>query len=202
MRDVMSVPSMGWARIRFIANNPGVWQFHCHISWHVAAGMVMEFIESPKALAAGVYADPIRPFQWEPIPPSHKAACNKPTKRIIKLGGYFNVFDPKNASYFNREQAQCLTAFLMAVQEINNNATLLPNYEIQVAIRSGENTFAGAIKSAEDFTSGTSLSAVTFPATTSAMTYLSPVGVDLLIGAGTDGNYYFIFSCNISYKYK
>ena len=85
IRDVISVPASGWARIRFRANNPGIWQFHCHISWHIAAGMVMNFIESPKALAAGNHSDPVRPFNLVSVPPSHKAACNKPVKRIIKV---------------------------------------------------------------------------------------------------------------------
>ena len=30
-RDVVSVPAQGWAKIRFVADNPGVWVTHCHI---------------------------------------------------------------------------------------------------------------------------------------------------------------------------
>ena len=30
-RDVVSVPPNGWAKIRFVADNPGVWLLHCHI---------------------------------------------------------------------------------------------------------------------------------------------------------------------------
>ena len=187
IRDVLSIPGRGWAKIRFIANNPGVWQLHCHITWHVAAGMVMDFIESPKSLAAGFNNDPVRPFSLVPMHSSHKAACDKPMKRIIRIGGYFNVFDSTDASVFDRNQAQCLTAFLMAIQEINSNPALLPNYELQVAIRGGANSFAGAIISAEEFTGA--ISSIDFSSTRS---YVSDggsnVGVDLLIGAGTDGN--------------
>lgn len=32
-RDTVSVPAQGWAKIRFQANIPGVWPFHCHIDW-------------------------------------------------------------------------------------------------------------------------------------------------------------------------
>ena len=32
-RDVVSIPANGWARIRFVADNPGAWLFHCHIEW-------------------------------------------------------------------------------------------------------------------------------------------------------------------------
>ena len=185
-RDVISVPAKGWSRIRFIANNPGVWQFHCHIVWHVAAGLVMQVIESPKSLAAGYNNDLVRPFNLVPSHPSVDAACNKPEKRIIKIGGFFNVFDSTNTS-FDHNQAQCLAAFLMAVQEINNNSTFLPNHELQVAIRGGDNSFAGSILSAEDF-SGAS-SSITFPLSQSYVSEAgSNIGVDLLIGAGTDGN--------------
>ena len=34
-RDVISLPPTGWARIRFVADNPGVWLMHCHIEWCV-----------------------------------------------------------------------------------------------------------------------------------------------------------------------
>lgn len=36
-RDVVSVPAMGYAQIRFVSDNPGVWMFHCHIDWHMRA---------------------------------------------------------------------------------------------------------------------------------------------------------------------
>ncbi|KAJ3392856.1 hypothetical protein HDU84_003340 [Entophlyctis sp. JEL0112] len=36
----------GYAVLRFVADNPGVWLFHCHIEWHIEAGLVMTFIES------------------------------------------------------------------------------------------------------------------------------------------------------------
>ena len=39
-RDTVSVPANGWALIRFNADNPGVWVIHCHISWHIEAGMI------------------------------------------------------------------------------------------------------------------------------------------------------------------
>jgi FTR1 family protein len=35
-RDVISLPPSGWARIRFVADNPGVWLFHCHSARPVA----------------------------------------------------------------------------------------------------------------------------------------------------------------------
>ncbi|KAI8844847.1 multicopper oxidase-domain-containing protein [Chytridium lagenaria] len=32
--------------IRFVADNPGVWFFHCHIEWHIQAGLAMAFVEA------------------------------------------------------------------------------------------------------------------------------------------------------------
>ncbi|CAG8846395.1 7634_t:CDS:1, partial [Gigaspora margarita] len=33
--------------IRYNANNPGVWFFHCHIQWHLNMGMAAQMIELP-----------------------------------------------------------------------------------------------------------------------------------------------------------
>ncbi|CAG8755459.1 18196_t:CDS:2, partial [Acaulospora morrowiae] len=30
---------------------PGVWAFHCHIEWHVEAGLVAQFVELPDMIA-------------------------------------------------------------------------------------------------------------------------------------------------------
>ncbi|KAG7942856.1 hypothetical protein I3843_15G008100 [Carya illinoinensis] len=40
----IGVPKNGWAAIRFVANNPGVWFMHCHLEIHVTWGMGMVFI--------------------------------------------------------------------------------------------------------------------------------------------------------------
>lgn len=39
MRDTVYVPKGGTCRIAFDANNPGIWAFHCHISYHHVRGM-------------------------------------------------------------------------------------------------------------------------------------------------------------------
>ncbi|KAE8421217.1 multicopper oxidase-domain-containing protein [Aspergillus pseudocaelatus] len=41
LRDTVQIPSRGYAVLRFRADNPGVWLFHCHILWHSATGMAM-----------------------------------------------------------------------------------------------------------------------------------------------------------------
>ncbi|EUC50233.1 multicopper oxidase [Bipolaris oryzae ATCC 44560] len=42
-RDTATVEAYGWLLISFVANNPGVWAFHCHIGWHTEAGLMMVF---------------------------------------------------------------------------------------------------------------------------------------------------------------
>ncbi|KAI8144976.1 multicopper oxidase-domain-containing protein [Fennellomyces sp. T-0311] len=46
-RDTIQVPGEGFAIIRFRADNPGVWFFHCHIEWHLETGLAATFIEAP-----------------------------------------------------------------------------------------------------------------------------------------------------------
>lgn len=62
-RDTVSVNANSYAVIRFQANNPGVWIFHCHIEWHVIMGLTATIIEAPQEL------------KGLPIPPDHLAAC-------------------------------------------------------------------------------------------------------------------------------
>jgi FtsP/CotA-like multicopper oxidase with cupredoxin domain len=44
-RDVTMLPGNGWVVIAFITNNPGAWLMHCHIAWHVAEGLGVQFLE-------------------------------------------------------------------------------------------------------------------------------------------------------------
>lgn len=41
LRDTVQIPRHGYAVLRFRADNPGVWLFHCHMMWHMATGMAM-----------------------------------------------------------------------------------------------------------------------------------------------------------------
>lgn len=42
-RDTATLEPYGWMLIRFVADNPGAWAFHCHIGWHNEAGLGMVF---------------------------------------------------------------------------------------------------------------------------------------------------------------
>ncbi|XP_075507893.1 laccase-7-like [Primulina tabacum] len=43
-RNTIAVPAGGWAVIRFRANNPGVWMFHCHLDAHLPWGLATAFV--------------------------------------------------------------------------------------------------------------------------------------------------------------
>lgn len=43
IKDTVTVPDGGYTVIRFKADNPGYWLFHCHIEFHVEIGMALVF---------------------------------------------------------------------------------------------------------------------------------------------------------------
>lgn len=49
-RDTISVQGQSHAVLRFKADNPGVYLFHCHIEWHVEMGLTATVIEAPERL--------------------------------------------------------------------------------------------------------------------------------------------------------
>jgi len=49
-RDDVVVPANGYVVIRFKADNPGTWFFHCHIDLHLVGGMAATIVEAPDVL--------------------------------------------------------------------------------------------------------------------------------------------------------
>lgn len=45
-----SLASPGYIVLQYETDNPGVWPFHCHIAWHVSAGLYVNTIEQVKSL--------------------------------------------------------------------------------------------------------------------------------------------------------
>ncbi|ORZ13984.1 Cupredoxin [Absidia repens] len=46
-RDTILIPAEQYVIIRFRADNPGPWFFHCHIDWHLESGLAATFIVAP-----------------------------------------------------------------------------------------------------------------------------------------------------------
>ncbi|KAI2463575.1 multicopper oxidase [Annulohypoxylon bovei var. microspora] len=63
-RDTFVLFPTGFIVLRFRADNPGVWLFHCHIEWHVASGLIATFVEAPLDLQKNLT-----------IPQNHLDAC-------------------------------------------------------------------------------------------------------------------------------
>lgn len=46
-RDVQMLLPGQYIVVQYVADNPGVWPFHCHIAWHLSAGLVWNILERP-----------------------------------------------------------------------------------------------------------------------------------------------------------
>lgn len=64
-RDTWLLAPNGQTRVRFAADNPGVWFLHCHMEWHMSAGLLATFIEAPLQLQK----------DQPTIPPAMAALC-------------------------------------------------------------------------------------------------------------------------------
>ncbi|KAJ5742882.1 Multicopper oxidase abr1 [Penicillium manginii] len=62
-RDTIMVQNNGHAVIRFRADNPGVWLLHCHVEWHVEAGLTATIIEAPETFPQSQKAPPQEPLR-------------------------------------------------------------------------------------------------------------------------------------------
>ncbi len=49
-RDTVYVRPQGYFVLRFRADNPGAWFFHCHIEWHLEQGLAIVLVEAPLQL--------------------------------------------------------------------------------------------------------------------------------------------------------
>ncbi|QRV94725.1 Multicopper oxidase [Ceratobasidium sp. AG-Ba] len=70
-RDVVRVSSTGVV-LRFRTDNPGPWFVHCHIDWHLEAGLAVVFAEAPNEIRQG--AQSVQPNQaWNQLCPKYQA---------------------------------------------------------------------------------------------------------------------------------
>ncbi|OCK83102.1 multicopper oxidase [Lepidopterella palustris CBS 459.81] len=95
-RDTVKVAAGGAIVLRFKAENPGVWLFHCHIDWHVEAGLSVTFIEAPIHLqeqfqhGGPIYAANNCKKQGIPI----SGNCAGQTRNVTDNSKCNNVIDP------------------------------------------------------------------------------------------------------------
>ena len=71
-RDTATVEAFGWMMLRVVADNPGIWAFHCHLTWHSEAGLMMQFLTR---------AENLSPID---VPEEHMALCASPLAQLSK----------------------------------------------------------------------------------------------------------------------
>lgn len=74
-RDTATAEGFGWVLLRFVADNPGVWMFHCHMFWHSESGMAMQFVSR---------ADDLR--GWT-VPEESRRLCQVPLVELERGAG-------------------------------------------------------------------------------------------------------------------
>lgn len=47
-RDTLTMPPGGHVVSKYTPDNPGIWTLHCHVPWHLADGLVVNFMERPE----------------------------------------------------------------------------------------------------------------------------------------------------------
>ncbi|GAB0139089.1 Iron transport multicopper oxidase fetC [Epichloe bromicola] len=101
-RDTLLINPNGNMALRFKANNPGVWLFHCHIEWHVISGLVATFVEAPLELqkSLAIPTDHLDACKAGNMPTEGNAAGN--TKDLLDLSGQNTPPDPLPAGFTTR----------------------------------------------------------------------------------------------------
>ncbi|KAI5925944.1 Cupredoxin [Camillea tinctor] len=86
-RDTLVLYPDGNIVLRFRADNPGIWLFHCHIEWHVASGLIATMVEAPLDLqrTLTIPQDHLAACAAQSVPTAGNAAGN--TADLLDLGG-------------------------------------------------------------------------------------------------------------------
>ncbi|KAG5940061.1 hypothetical protein E4U59_002717 [Claviceps monticola] len=101
-RDTIVLYPSGNMVLRFKADNPGVWLFHCHIEWHVVSGLMATFIEAPTELQnkVSIPEDHLAVCRAGGVPTEGNAAGN--TKDLLDLSGQNAPPDPLPEGFTTR----------------------------------------------------------------------------------------------------
>ncbi len=60
VRDTFTLIPYSWTLVRFVADNPGLWAFHCHIAWHMEAGLLMQFMSRAPVLGTSTVPQDVK----------------------------------------------------------------------------------------------------------------------------------------------
>lgn len=90
-RDTVQIPGGGSVTLRFIADSPGSWFFHCHIEWHLESGLAAIVLVAPTASQSSL-----------PVPTFMKDHCKKLGKPFSGNAGGISgssIYDLSNAPH-------------------------------------------------------------------------------------------------------
>jgi len=80
-RDTTRVEGKSWLALRYVADNPGVWLFHCHVNWHIPGGMGITLIEGADILQKE--AESVKDIPCHPkSSTTNQGDRNKPMKEL------------------------------------------------------------------------------------------------------------------------
>ncbi|PON90181.1 Laccase [Trema orientale] len=84
IRNTITVPTDGWAVIRFQANNPGLWLMHCHLDMHMIWGLATAFeVENGPTSSSTL-----------PPPPKDLPKCLIDPSQVISIS-YPNIYEER-----------------------------------------------------------------------------------------------------------
>lgn len=88
-RDTVVVPTDGYVVVQFVANNPGVWRFHCHVNIHHRSGMAFlvdvggdEAVEAIRATPASRNGCPVQANYFSDISGPVNSPVSSPSSGI------------------------------------------------------------------------------------------------------------------------
>ncbi|BFZ65483.1 hypothetical protein YB2330_006656 [Saitoella coloradoensis] len=63
-RDTAMCPPFGHMLLAWKSDNPGCWMLHCHIAWHIALGLGLQFLEIPDDIPSSLNITPFGDDPW------------------------------------------------------------------------------------------------------------------------------------------
>jgi FtsP/CotA-like multicopper oxidase with cupredoxin domain len=128
IRDIVTAPFGGWAHIRFITDNPGIWLYHCHNFWHMNMGLGALFIELPADIET---ADTMKAS----IPSSFYHLCSSPTSTVHEYSQQWTYDYYVNGNGLNTVQPTNHPSVLpLSSPPISSSASSMPTSSSQSKI--------------------------------------------------------------------
>lgn len=104
LKDTVTVPDGGYTIVRFYADNPGYWLFHCHIEFHAEIGMSLVFKVGEDKYMPPVPNNFPKCGDWKPTSDdkhstpsetstvSNEGKQSKNNKQVTNMIKYFSVY--------------------------------------------------------------------------------------------------------------